>query len=152
MIIGSRFEKAKIGGITLRIIKHIMLWFVSTILFTLAFFGLELLEGQKISTTEYYGFQNIEFVFIFLAFLFSAVLYPIIIFPLSWIVRMFANPLISRILILLLSGIGGYIFFYKVYGERFIREYHLNSSIAIILFGIAGSIYVLVDYYLDQRS
>ncbi|WHY21592.1 hypothetical protein QNH28_11670 [Paenibacillus sp. G2S3] len=145
-------KKHKIGGITLRVVEHIMLWFVSTILFTLAFFGLELLEGHKISTTEYYGFQNIGFVFIFLAFLFSAVLYPIVIFPLSWVVRMIANPLISRILILLLSGIGGYIFFYKVYDERFIREYHLNSSIAIILFGIAGSIYVLVDYYLDKRS
>jgi len=136
----------------LRVVKHIMLWFVSTILFTLASFGLELLEGNKISTTEYYGFQNIGFVFIFLAFLFSAVLYPIIIFPFSWVVRMIANPLISRIMILLLSGIGGYVFFYKAYDERFIQEYHLNSSIAIILFGIAGSIYVLVDYYLDQRS
>ncbi|OZQ64743.1 hypothetical protein CA600_16120 [Paenibacillus sp. VTT E-133280] len=92
----------------MRVVKHIMLWFVSTILFTLATFGLELWKGNKISTAEYYGVQNIGFVFIFLAFLFSAVLYPIIIFPFSWVV---------------------------------------HKS-----FGIAGTVYVLVDYYLDQRS
>ncbi|MNO26976.1 hypothetical protein D3C76_168410 [compost metagenome] len=135
----------------MRVVKHIMLWFVSTILFTMASFGLELLEGNKISTTEYYGFQNIGFVFIFLAFLFSAVLYPIVIFPLSWGGRMIANPLISRIMMLLLSGVSGYVFFYMAYDERFIQEYHLNSRIAIILFGIAGFIYVLVAYYLERK-
>lgn len=136
----------------MRAVKHLMLWFVSTTLFTLSSFGLELLEGNKISTTEYYGFQNIGFVFIFLAFLFSALLYPFVIFPLSWVVRMIANPFISRVMILLLSGIGGYVFFYKAYDDRFIREYHLNSSIAIILFGVAGFIYVLIDYFFEWES
>lgn len=136
----------------MRAVKHIMLWFVSTILFTLSAFGLELLEGGKISTTEYFGFQNIGFVFIFLVFLFSAVLYPIVIFPLSWVIRKIASPFISRVMILILSGIGGYFFFYKAYDERFIGEYHLNSSIAVILFGVAGFIYILVDYYFEREQ
>ncbi|MEK4104731.1 hypothetical protein NST28_11685 [Paenibacillus sp. FSL R10-2791] len=33
-----------------------------------------------------------------------------------------------------------------------IREYHLNSSTAIIFFGIAGFIYVLVDYYFERQA
>ncbi|MEK5179001.1 MULTISPECIES: hypothetical protein [Paenibacillus] len=136
----------------MRAVKPIMLWFISTILFTLAAFGLELWEGNKISTTEYFGFQNIGFAFIFLMFLFSVLLYPVILLPLSWVIRKIANPLISRIMIFLLSGIAGYGFFYEVYDERFIREYHLNSSTAIVFFGIAGFIYVLVDYYFESQA
>lgn len=117
-----------------------------------AAFGLELWEGTKISTTEYYGFQNIGFAFIFLVFLFSVLLYPVILLPLSWVIRKIVNPLVNRIMIFLLSGIAGYGFFYEVYDERFIREYHLNSSTAIIFFGIAGFIYALVDYYFESQA
>jgi len=136
----------------LRVVKHIMLWMISTIIFTSASFGLELLEGNKIGTSEYYGFRNLGFVTVFFMFLLSSILYPIVLFPLSWVVRKLANALISHVMILLLSGIGGYVFFYNSYDERFIREYHLNSSVAIILFGIAGLIYVLMDYYIERGA
>lgn len=135
----------------MRAVKHIMLWIISTVVFTLASSGLELIEGDKITTTEYYGFRNIGFVIIFLNFLFSSVLYPIVLFPLSWIARKISNPFISRVMILILSAIGGYVFFYKAYNDRFILEYHLNSSTAIILFGIAGFVYVLVDYFIERK-
>jgi hypothetical protein len=134
----------------LRVVKHIMLWVISMILFTLAAFGLELLEGNKITTSEYYGFRNIGFVFMFMNLVLSFVLYPIVIVPLSWVVRKLANPLISRVMIVLLSGIGGYYLFHMAYDERFIEEYHLNSSVGIILYSIAGLIFVIVDYYLDR--
>lgn len=135
----------------MRAVKHIMLWGISSVLFTLASFGLELLEGNKISTSEYYGFRNIGFVILFLMWLLSSVLYPIVLFPLSWVVRKIANPLISRLMILVLSGIGGYVFFHMSYDERFIQEYQLNSRTGIILYVIAGFIYVLVDYYIERQ-
>lgn len=135
----------------MRVVKHIMLWVITMILFTSASFGVELLEGNKISTTEYYGFRNIGIAYLFLIFLVPSVLYPIVIFPLTWVVRKIANPLVSRIIILILSVIGGYIFFQRSYNERFVMEYHLNSSTAIILFGVAGFIYVLADYYMERQ-
>ncbi|WP_310830327.1 hypothetical protein [Paenibacillus pedocola] len=136
----------------MRAVKHIMLWVISSVLYTLAYFGLELLEGNKISTTDYYGFRNLGFVTIFLMYLLSSVLYPIVLFPLAWVVRKLANPFIDRLMILALSGIGGYVLFHMSYESRFIEEYHLDSRTAIILYVIAGFIYVLVDYYLEKTD
>lgn len=135
----------------MRIVKHIMLWVISSVLFTLASFGLELMEGNKISVSEYYGFRNIGFVVVFLMYLLSSVLYPLVLFPLSWVVRKIANPFVSRLMIVVLSGIGGYVFFHMSYDDRFIQEFHLNSRTAINLYVIAGFIYVLVDYYIERQ-
>ncbi|WP_424769323.1 hypothetical protein [Paenibacillus sp. sgz302251] len=109
------------------------------------------MEGYKIGTSEYYGLRNIGFIFVSMIFLFSTVIYPVFLWPLSWVVGKITNPFIGRVLILILSGIGGYALFYKAYDERFIREYDLNSITAIIFFSIAGIIYILVDYFLERR-
>ncbi len=135
----------------MRAVKHIILWITSVTLFTLAFLGVELMEGYKIGTSEYYGLRNIGFIFVSMIFLFSTVIYPVFLWPLSWVVGKITNPFIGRVLILILSGIGGYALFYKAYDERFIREYDLNSITAIIFFSIAGIIYILVDYFLERR-
>lgn len=135
----------------MRLVKHILLWLIATILFTFASFGVELWEGNKIMTTEYYGYRNIGFVFVFIIYMLSTMLYPIVLLPLSWVVRKIANPHISRMLIVILSGMGGYVYFYKSYADRFIEEYHLNDRTAIILFSVAGFLYALVDWYLDRE-
>lgn len=134
------------------IVRHLILWIAFIILFTAAALSLELLEGYKVTTTEYYGLRNIGFVFIALQFLIASIFYPIILLPLSLVIRKIASSF-SRVLIYcLLGGIGGILIFDKLYSDDFIQEYHLNISSAILLFGTVGLIYALLDDYLGRRQ
>ncbi|WP_274366256.1 hypothetical protein [Paenibacillus thermotolerans] len=135
----------------MRAVKHIILWIASMILFIMASLGLELLEGNKITTSEYYGLRNIGLLFVALIILKSTVVYPLMLWPLSRLAQMLANPLLSRIFILVLCSFGGYALFHKSYDEYFVRQYGLNVGTAVILFGMAGIFYLLADYYMERR-
>lgn len=123
------------------------------LLFTAAALSLELLEGSKITTTEYYGFQNIGFTFIVLMFLTACVLYPVTLLPISLLISKLVRGVLLRVLFYgILGVIGGIMMFNQLYNDRFIQEYGLNLSTAILIFGAAGIIYALLDHYLHKRS
>ncbi|WP_202081726.1 hypothetical protein [Caldalkalibacillus salinus] len=137
-----------------RFIHYLIMWGVFTILFTLATVGLEILEGNKIKTTEYYGLMNLGFLmFIVFYFIFGLIIYPISFLPLTFLANKFVNSTIVRIVIYsIIGGISGIGAFNRLYGGYFINRYELNISSAIIVFGVSGLIYALVDYISENKT
>lgn len=125
------------------------MWGFFTILFTFAILGLEIFEGNKITTTEYYGLRNMGIIFILFHFIIGLIIYPISFFPLSFLINKFLNILIVRLVIYSLIGVfSGIWTFNRLYGFAdgyFINGYELNMSSAIIIFGVSGLVYALVD-------
>ncbi|NIK76482.1 hypothetical protein FHS15_001607 [Paenibacillus castaneae] len=137
----------------MRIVKHIILWFFCIICFTIAAVSLEMLEGFKITTTEYYGLRNLGLSFIFMVFLVSLILYPIFLFPLSWVIRFFVKSLVGKVFIFSCLGvIGGILLFHELYDDYFVLEYVLNMRSSILLFGFFGFIYALLENYLHNSQ
>lgn len=124
---------------TVRFLKHyILLWVAFCFLFTLAIFGLELIEGNKITTTEYYGLRNLGFTIIFIEFIGIVIFYPISFFPLTlllnWLVR---SNVIKFIIYTFAGGLSGLWIFHLLYGNfgnYFVNGYGLNQETAILLF------------------
>ena len=125
------------------------MWCSFVVLFTIATIGLEVFEGNKITTTEYYGLRNLESSFILVISLFVIAVYPVSFLPLTMIITRFVNPFIARVIIYtLLGGISGIWVFHKLYGfadKYYINGYELERNNAIFIFGIAGLLYSLVD-------
>lgn len=135
---------------------HLIMWGVFTILFTLANVGLEILEGNKITTTEYYGLRNTGIIFIQFHFIFGLIIYPISFLPLTFLANKFVNSFILRVVIYsLIGGISGIWATNRLYGFRdgyFINGYELNISSGIIVFGVSGLIYALIDYVSKSKT
>lgn len=130
-----------------------MQWLIFILLFNAAALGLELAEGSKITTTEYYGYHNIGFTFVALMFLSSCVLYPVALLPLSMLISKLVRAVLVRVLLYCMIGIvGGVMMFNQLYDNLFIQEYGLNRGTAMLLFGVVGVIYALLDQYLQHRS
>ncbi|MEK3885542.1 hypothetical protein [Paenibacillus sp. PL2-23] len=104
----------------MRFVKHIVLWMATTILIVLAWLALEMTEGFKITTTEYYGLQNGGFSYVALVFLMSVPLYPVIVGPLSWMFRRTVNTAVYCTGMIMLSAAGGYTIFRSWYDEGFV--------------------------------
>lgn len=112
------------------------------------------MEGNKITTTAYYGLKSIGVLFIFFIYLFSVILYSIIFLPLTLIInRYFNSNGILKIIIFPFSGCLCGIWTYKLYGYTngwLIRGYDLSINSAIILYSLAGLIYSIFDYSLRK--
>ncbi|WP_225446163.1 hypothetical protein [Paenibacillus rhizovicinus] len=122
------------------------------LLFFAAALSLELLEGSKITTSEYYGLRNIGLVFVFLIVL-EAVLCASIMVPISILISKFVKAAFGRVLLYFIFGlIGGSYMFNHLYNESYVREFDLNISTAILLFGAVGILYALIDQYLQQHA
>ncbi|PWV97882.1 hypothetical protein DFQ01_12069 [Paenibacillus cellulosilyticus] len=126
--------------------RYLILWFASVVMFNGAFIGLELLEGNKITTTEYYGLRNMGVAFLFITFFLSIVVSAIYL-----LVTAALHLLARRVWPLhyaLYCGLGiyaGSYFFDVLYNESFVREFHLHKSSAYMLFGLAGALYSILD-------
>jgi len=140
---------------TMKFLKHnILLWIAFCFLFTLAIFGLELIEGNKITTTEYYGLRNLAFVIIFIEFISIIIIYPVSFFLLTlllnWLVR---SNIIKIIVYTLIGGASGVWIFQLLYGDfdnYYVNGYGLNVSTSIILFCVAAFLYGGVDFILRK--
>ena len=134
----------------MRVARYFVLWFVFIFLFTGAVVGLEYIEGYKITTTEYFGLRNAGFVLMIIPILISSLLYPVIVLPLSWFMGMIRWVRASLILYALLYAVmwaaAGTVLFYESYGDRFIQEYELHVSTAVILFGVIGLVYGWIEW------
>lgn len=134
----------------MRVARYFVLWFVFIFLFTSAVVGLEYIEGYKITTTEYFGLRNAGFVLMIIPILISSLLYPVIVLPLSWLMGMIrwvrASLFLYALLYAVMWAAAGTVLFYEIYDDRFIQEYELHVSTAVILFGVIGLIYGGIEW------
>ena len=137
--------------------KHYsILWAAYAILITAALFGLEFLEGSKITTTEYYGLQNIGPIYLFMLSALVVVLYPATCLPMTMLLGRFVRlPVLRMIIYAVLGGAAGNRIFHGMYGYAdgyFIRGYGLDAISGIAIFGAALLLYGGVDLYLRQNK
>jgi len=129
--------------------QHMIMWPLFVILFTVALYCMELLEGNKITTTEHLGLlRDFGLFYLWMLSMVAALLYPLILLPLSWLTHKWVKIMPLRLVLYLLAGCGlGTFLFRGLYEDRFIQEYHLNMSSAVIIFGGLGLIYAMADHY-----
>ncbi|MFZ4453557.1 hypothetical protein [Salibacterium aidingense] len=133
----------------LRILRHgLIMWIPFALLCVGAGFGVELVEGSKITTSAYFGFRNIGTGFLLMIWFAAVLVYPISFLPLSLLISKNANRLTARVFIYtLISGFSGLWYFYSAY-ETYRQQYDLKSTSAVLFFGAAGMLYALLDHYL----
>ncbi|MBH5320398.1 hypothetical protein I6N90_21630 [Paenibacillus sp. GSMTC-2017] len=125
-------------------------WFVFIILYSGAIIGLEVMEGSKITTTLHMGLRDLGVSFIFIVGTFSAVAYFVTLLPLSILIRKFVrNRLLPIILYTILFSLSGKVIFHWLFGDDFSQAYELKIETALLIFGITGFIYSIIDYVLD---
>jgi len=140
---------------SIRFKHYAVMWAAYAILLTAALFALELTEGNKITTTEYYGFREICPIYLVILAAIPTMLYPVTMLPLTMLAGRFVRPLLPRLL--LYTGIGcvaGYRIFHGLYEYAdgyFIRGYGLDQSTGIWLFGTAALLYGVVDWGMRRR-
>ncbi|WP_248924965.1 hypothetical protein [Paenibacillus hamazuiensis] len=138
----------------MRIFRYILvMWTSFALLFSLSILVLELMEGSKITTTEYYGLRNIGIVFIGMIGLTASLIYPATLMPLSWLLRTRVMSAAARItLYTFLGGICGVIIFDWMYDDYFVKDYDLKVSSAVIIFSAFGLLYALADQFSILRA
>ena len=123
----------------------LIMWVPFIVLFALAGYGVEAIEGNKIRTSEYLSLGIGFYVFIMCSVAF--VFYLVSFLPLTFVVNKFVNALLVKGIIFTFSGgVIGAIAFGKIYEARFIEEYNLNIMSAVSIFSLAGLLYALVDH------
>ncbi|WP_155591276.1 hypothetical protein [Lysinibacillus cavernae] len=125
----------------------LIMWIPFILLFALAGFGLEVLEGNKIRASEYMtGFRDFGVAYLFLTGSYVFILYPFSFLPLTCIVsRFMKNRIFKVVTFTLFGGVIGAFSLEIIYDSRFIEEYNLSIVSSIIIFGIAGLLYALVE-------
>lgn len=130
----------------------LVMWASFAFLFSLSILGLELMEGTKITTSEYYGLRNIGIIFLGMISLTACLFYPVTLLPLSWLIRTRVKPLAARVtLYIILGGIGGMLIFHFMYDDYFIRGYDLKIGSAVIIFSAFGLLYAIADQLSGSR-
>lgn len=139
-------------------VKHYgVMWIAFVMLVFISAFGLEIAEGMKVKTTEYYGFTNLGgmyFVIIFiLTCLPATALYFVAVVPLSVILRKGTSVtfLIRTVFFIGLGASAGKFLFYEKFQDHLILQYGLNELTAMIIFGACGIAYSLMDTVLASR-
>lgn len=116
------------------------------ILFAFAGLGLEVLEGNKIRTSEYMGLSELGLAPLLILAPLAFVFYVVLFLPLTLVVNKFITSLVfKRVTFTCIGGILGAIAFGKFYSPQLIEEYNLSIISAIILFSIAGLLYSLIE-------
>ncbi|MDF2663824.1 MAG: hypothetical protein K0Q94_6615, partial [Paenibacillus sp.] len=77
--------------------RYLFMWLAFVVLFSAAVTGLEVWEGNKITTTEYYGLRNIGLIYLAVTVLPAVGLYPVTLLPLSVLIRKVIKPLPVRL-------------------------------------------------------
>lgn len=131
-----------------------IMWVPYILLFSFATVGLEIVEGNKIRTTEYFGLDDIGPAYLLIATALFVILYPISFLPLTFIVNNYVTKSKVKISIFtLFGGLLGAFVFRILYNSRFgfIEEYNLNILSAVILFAIAGLLFALVEISIKKN-
>lgn len=126
--------------------RNVWLCLLFTCLFTIALWMVELVEGSKITTSEHldYGLflilvgAMLGFFIFFLTF-----------FPITLLIERFFNHLSLKLIVFpSLAALGGKWIFGFMYVDWFIEGYNLNVEMAMVIFGLIGLVYGLVDHRL----
>ncbi|MCH7323340.1 hypothetical protein LZ480_15805 [Solibacillus sp. MA9] len=130
----------------------LIMWIPIVLLFSCAAFGVELLEGNKIRTSEYFGLNDFGPFLLFIYTSLLVMLYPISFLPLTFIVSKYGKkPEFKMIIFTLFGGGMGTIVFKIIYDERFIEEFNLSIISSIILFSVAGLLFALVEIAIKRN-
>ncbi|WP_088103554.1 hypothetical protein [Halalkalibacter urbisdiaboli] len=126
--------------------RYVWLCILFTILFGLALWLLEIIEGSKITTSEHLDFG---LFLVGLGALFGFFLFFLTFFPLTLFIQKFLNILaVKLVMFTTLAAWGGTLIFDAMYVDWFIEGYNLNVGMAMILYGIVGFIYAVADHFL----
>lgn len=135
------------------------MWIVFVLCVSIGAFGLEMMEGTKIKTTEYYGLQNLGYIYIAVIFLSislpATALYFLMVLPLSVLLRKGGSMIfwIRSVVFSILGAAGGKWVFQKQYSHFIVGYgYELNDLTAIIIFGICGLVYSIIDGFLAEKA
>lgn len=112
---------------------------------------LETIEGNRITTTEYYGLKDFGLFYIFIAWAISIIYYPIVGAPITVILHFLKTKLpLSMAISGFLGMVGGVYAFNKLFNSQydgyFVQQYDLQMSTAIIIFIVAGCAYAAADH------
>jgi len=121
------------------------MWIPFGLLFSLAGLGLEVLEGNKIRTSEYMGLRDFGILYLFFIGSFAFMLYPISFLPLTFIVSKFIKSLLYKVIIFTFCGGVIGVFAFEIIYANFSKEYNLSIISSIIIFSIAGLLYTFVE-------
>ncbi|OXM14861.1 hypothetical protein CGZ75_18520 [Paenibacillus herberti] len=151
----SRLEPGKRGGNRAvngaAVIKYVILCVVYIIIFMGALLMVELIEGRKITTTEYMGLTNMGGGYVILAFFFTVILYVLAVLPLTLVVnRWLRHPLLQGVLFTGLAIWAGQ-FQYRSY-EFFIEGYGVQPWTSWWVFGTAGILYTAANVWLTRLA
>ena len=118
--------------------------------------AVEVLEGYKVTTTEYYGLRNVGHIFFLLIFItFSPhvfAFYTVVVSPISWLLRKYVPFIIARVIVYSVGcGLLGSWVFDQMFRDHIVEIYHLNRTTSIWLFALAGMIYAIVENRVMQR-
>jgi len=134
-------------------LRYVLLWAAFVVLFVGAIWTLELLEGNKITTTEYYGLRNLGGSFIYYFFLAAVFVYPIALMPLAFILNRLVRYWWLRVP--LYAGIGAFAglrIFRMLYNDSFVAQYELRTGSAVIAFGLLGLLYGALDLLIARQG
>ncbi|MGN7478609.1 hypothetical protein ACTHOQ_12205 [Solibacillus silvestris] len=124
----------------------LIMWIPFAVFFSLATIGVELLEGDKIQTSEYIGLNDAPVFHFFIEAAFVIIVYPVSFFPLTFIASKYVRkPELKLFLFPLFGGFIGAVVFAIKYNNLFIEAYNLNIISSIILFGVAGLLFALCE-------
>ncbi|MFS0855974.1 hypothetical protein [Paenibacillus taichungensis] len=118
--------------------------------------AVEVLEGYKVTTTEYYGLRNVGHIFFLLIFItFSPhvfAFYTVVVSPISWLLRKYVPFIIAKVIVYSVGcGLLGSWVFDQMFRDHIVETYHLNRTTSIWLFALAGMIYAIVENRVIQR-
>ncbi|WP_274310169.1 hypothetical protein [Solibacillus daqui] len=130
----------------------LIMWIPFVLLFSCAAFGIELIEGNKIRTTEYFGLNDLGPALVFIETSIVIILYPISFMPLTFIVSKYVKKPVFKMIIFTLFGGGmGTLVFKIIYDARFIEEFNLRIISPILLFSVAGLLFALVEIAIKRN-
>ncbi|MBD2861497.1 hypothetical protein [Paenibacillus oceani] len=106
-----------------------ILWVCFIVLFSAATFGMELLEGYKITTTEYMGIRNVGPILTTLFCIIAAIGYPLTLMLVSMLIRKTVKvPIVHVLVYTLIGALGGVWIFDAFYPAEFVQRYDLNRN------------------------
>lgn len=133
------------------------MWIVFVIMVFIGTLGLEMMEGQKIMTSEYYGLANLRHMYLVVILFFiclpASAVYFLALLPISNLLRKGTRTMfwVRTVIFIGLGAVGGRWIFHRQFGS-FVQRYDLNEYMAIIIFGVCGLLYALIDGFLAKKA
>ncbi|MCM3781799.1 hypothetical protein M3231_02325 [Neobacillus mesonae] len=136
--------------------KHyLFIWVIFAALVSTGALAVEMTEGYKITTTEYFGLRNLGLPYLIViaitVTLPSIAVYPIIFLPLSLLFhRWMKSKWIQHIIMIVIGASFGAWFFYEQYSHY--SGYELQVKSSVIIFAFIGLIYSLMERLIKKSA